>query len=139
MWLQSEIFHNSTRLERRSVEEAGIRDIRVAETSDNFLFFYIEGDDLPCLADNHCELPSWGNKGFGRPLRWAMGKEVLVLETLEDSLHAQVEQFQCPICRGGEDFVSIHSGEYYWGYGIVMKISKFFAVGKRGLQTLFRI
>ena len=57
MWLQSEIFHNSTRLERRSVE-AGIRDIRVAETSDDFLSFYIEGDDLPCLANYHGELPA---------------------------------------------------------------------------------
>lgn len=68
-----------------------------------------------------------------------MGKEVLVLETLKDTFHAQVVQFQCPIGRGGEHFVSIHSGEYDGGYGIVMNISKFFALGKRGLQALFRI
>jgi hypothetical protein len=57
-----------------------------------------------------------------------MGEEVLVLEALEDTLHAQIVQFQRPICRGGENFVTIHSGENDGGYGIVMKISELFAL-----------
>ena len=58
-----------------------------------------------------------------------MSKQVLVLETLEDTLHTQVVQLEGPICRGGEDFVSIYSRKYYGGDGILVKIPEFFALG----------